>query len=52
MIVHDEKDFSDPGGTDEAFAAMKHIMETALLLRVPVRADEERGANWGQLTDV
>lgn len=52
LIVHDEKDFSDPGNTDEAFIEMKHIMETALLLRVPVRADEERGPNWGQLTDV
>lgn len=52
LIVHDEKDFSDVGGTDEAFAEMKQIMETALLLRVPVRADEERGANWGQLVDV
>jgi DNA polymerase I-like protein with 3'-5' exonuclease and polymerase domains len=52
LIVHDEKDFSDPGGTDEAFAEMKHIVETALTLRVPVRADEERGLNWGKLTDV
>jgi DNA polymerase I-like protein with 3'-5' exonuclease and polymerase domains len=52
LIVHDEKDFSDPGGTDEAFREMKHVMETALSLRVPVRVDEERGANWGALADV
>jgi DNA polymerase I-like protein with 3'-5' exonuclease and polymerase domains len=49
LIVHDEKDFSDAGGTDEAFAEMKRIMETAIPLRVPVMAEEERGSNWGQL---
>jgi DNA polymerase I-like protein with 3'-5' exonuclease and polymerase domains len=52
LIVHDEKDFSDAGGADEAFAEMKRIMETALTLRVPVMAEEERGANWGQLATV
>jgi len=54
LIVHDEKDFSDAGnaGADEAFKYTKHTMETALALRVPVRADEERGANWGALKDV
>jgi DNA polymerase I-like protein with 3'-5' exonuclease and polymerase domains len=52
LIVHDEKDFSDAGGADEAFAEMKRIMETALVLRVPVMAEEERGSNWGQLTGV
>jgi DNA polymerase I-like protein with 3'-5' exonuclease and polymerase domains len=52
LIVHDEEDFSDAGGTDEAFAEMKRVMETALVLRVPVMAEEERGANWGQLTGV
>jgi DNA polymerase I-like protein with 3'-5' exonuclease and polymerase domains len=52
LIVHDEKDFSDPGNTDEAFAAIKYEMEHAIALRVPVIAEEERGPNWGQLHDV
>lgn len=47
LTVHDEKGFSDPGGRDDAFAYMKHVMETALLLRIPVRVDEEIGPDWG-----
>lgn len=47
LTVHDELDFSDPGGRDEAFAEMKHILETAITLRIPVRADLDVGPDWG-----
>lgn len=50
LTVHDELDFSDPGGKDEAFLEMKHIMETALPgLKVPVKADGEIGPDWGHV---
>lgn len=47
LIVHDEKDFSDPGGQDEAFRYMREVMETAVRFNVPVIADGEFGPNWG-----
>jgi DNA polymerase I-like protein with 3'-5' exonuclease and polymerase domains len=47
LTVHDELDFSDPGGVDEDYEKMKHVMETALPLRVPVVSDFEIGPNWG-----
>jgi DNA polymerase-1 len=49
LTVHDELDFSDPGGRDEAFEAMKHVMETAIPLKIPVRADGECGPDWGHV---
>jgi DNA polymerase-1 len=49
LTVHDELDFSDPGGKEEAFREMKHIMETAITLRVPILVEEERGPNWGEV---
>ena len=52
LTVHDELDFSDPGGKDEAFLEMKHVMETALTLRIPVKADGEWGPDWGHITDI
>lgn len=52
LTVHDELDFSDPGGKDEAFLEMKHIMETALPLKIPVKADGEIGPNWGHVKDI
>ena len=51
LTVHDELDFIDPGGRDEAFREMQHVMETCLKLRVPVRADFEIGKNWGDVMD-
>lgn len=54
LTVHDELDFSDPDDTpivNEAFDYMQHIMETAIPLRVPVRADPDTGPNWGELGD-
>ena len=47
LTVHDELDFSDPGGREDAFSEMKHILETAIELKIPVRADEEIGPDWG-----
>jgi DNA polymerase I-like protein with 3'-5' exonuclease and polymerase domains len=47
LTVHDELDFSDPGGKDAAFLEMKRIMETAIPLSIPVRADMDIGADWG-----
>lgn len=49
LIVHDEKDFSDPGGQDEAFRYMRQVMETAVPFNVPVIADGEFGPNWGEV---
>jgi len=47
VIVHDEFGFSDPGSCAEAFREVKHTMETAIMLRVPVRAECTTGINWG-----
>jgi DNA polymerase-1 len=51
LTVHDELDFIDPGGKDEAFRAMQHEMEMCLPLRVPVIADYEIGDTWGTVGD-
>ena len=51
LTVHDELDFSDPGGKDAAFDEMKHVMENVMQLRVPVRADYEIGPNWGDVKE-
>jgi DNA polymerase I-like protein with 3'-5' exonuclease and polymerase domains len=49
LTVHDELDFSDTGHSDEAFDYMQHVLENALPLRVPVRADPEVGPDWGNV---
>jgi len=49
LTVHDELDFSDPGGKDEAFKEMKYIMETAIPLKIPVKVDYEKGDDWGHV---
>jgi DNA polymerase I-like protein with 3'-5' exonuclease and polymerase domains len=49
LTIHDELDFSDPGGRDEAFREMKRIMETACPLLIPVKADGEIGPDWGHV---
>jgi len=49
LTVHDELDFSDPGDKEEAFDAMKHVMETAILFNVPVQVGTEVGPSWGQV---
>lgn len=52
LTVHDELDFSDTGETDEAFAEMTRVMETAIQLRVPVKFENELGPNWGEVEKV
>ena len=52
LTVHDELDFSDEGGHDEAFIEMARVMETAVPLSVPVIVDGERGPNWSDLEDI
>lgn len=50
LTVHDELGFSQPDDsqqTHEALRYVKHLMETALKLRVPVRTDPDFGATWG-----
>lgn len=51
LTVHDELDFIDDGGKDEAFREMQHVMETCMTLRVPIRADYEIGPNWGDVEE-
>lgn len=52
LTVHDELDFSDEGGRDEAFKEMQHIMQTIIPLRVPVLFDCDIGPNWGDAKEV
>lgn len=47
LTVHDELDFSDMGGRDEAFREMQHVMQTIIPLRVPVLFGCDKGPNWG-----
>ena len=49
LTVHDELDFSDPGGKDAAFNEMHRILESAIPLRIPVKADAETGPDWGHV---
>jgi DNA polymerase-1 len=47
MIIHDELTFSVPDNKrNEAFKEMRHIMETAITFKIPVRVQGEMGANW------
>lgn len=50
VTVHDELGHSVPRSAAgrEAMAEVKHIMETAMVLKLPVIAEEEVGPNWGQ----
>lgn len=55
LTVHDELDFDerdDTPATREAFNYIQHMMETAIALRVPVKADPEVGSNWGDLKEL
>ncbi|QBQ71194.1 DNA polymerase I [Shewanella phage S0112] len=49
LTVHDEMDFSDKGGVDDGFKEMQRIMETAIKLKIPVKADGEIGPDWGHV---
>jgi len=54
LTVHDELDFSDPGGreAEEGFREVKNIMETCMKLKIPVIADAEAGPDWGHVEDI
>lgn len=52
LTVHDELDFSNPGGKDPAFREMQHIMETAIPFRVPIKVGHDVGPNWGECAEV
>lgn len=52
LTVHDELDFSDPGGQEEAWRYIRHTMEHAIPLRIPVLASLEVGPSWGQCVEV
>jgi DNA polymerase I-like protein with 3'-5' exonuclease and polymerase domains len=52
LTVHDELDFSDDGTNPEAWAEIKHVMENALQLEIPVLVDDEVGPDWGHLKKV
>ncbi len=52
LTVHDELNFSDPGGHEKAFKEMLNVMETALSLKIPIKADAEIGENWGHVKEI
>lgn len=52
LQVHDELDFSDPGGKDDAFREMQRVMATAIPLRVPVLVGLDVGPNWGDVEEI
>jgi DNA polymerase I-like protein with 3'-5' exonuclease and polymerase domains len=47
LTVHDELDFSNPGGVEEAYQYVQHVMETVMPLSIPVKAERESGPDWG-----
>lgn len=52
LQVHDELDFSvidDSPAQQEAYRYMRHVLETAVPLRIPVLVDSGRGPNWGAI---
>jgi len=53
LTVHDESDLSVPKtkAGREACAEIKHIMETGVELRVPIKVDMEIGPDWGHLKE-
>lgn len=51
LTVHDELGFSDPGGQDKAFREMRRVMETALKIRVPIKAACDIGPDWGHVKE-
>lgn len=52
LTVHDELDFSDPGGKSAAFREMKDILENAMPLRIPIKADCDVGPDWGHVEEL
>lgn len=52
LTVHDELDFSDAGGNEEAWRFIKYTLEHAIEFRIPIRASLEVGPDWGHCVDV
>lgn len=52
LTVHDELDFSDPGGMHKTFKEIKNIFEQAIKIKVPILVDEEIGPDWGNVKEV
>lgn len=53
LQVHDELDFSVPDEElEEVIPLIKHLMENAVKLVVPLVVDMEQGPNWGQLSAI
>jgi DNA polymerase I-like protein with 3'-5' exonuclease and polymerase domains len=50
LTVHDELDHSRPNtkAAERAVQEVKHLMEVAIPLKIPVIAEEERGPSWGE----
>lgn len=48
LTVHDELDLGVPANGNEAAREVRHLMETAIKLRVPVIVETTRGKNWGE----
>lgn len=49
LTVHDELNFSDPGGKDHCFKEIIHTCENAIKTKVPLIIDEEKGPSWGKV---
>lgn len=50
LVVHDELDWSVPSGDfNDAFNEMKHIMETVISFKIPIKMEGEWGPNWNEL---
>lgn len=52
LTVHDElvfDEYDDSAAVNDAFRYMQHVMENAIPLRVPVKADPEFGPNWADV---
>lgn len=50
LLVHDETDFSDEGGNEDAWAEFHRILITAIPLSLPVMAECDVGPDWGACT--
>lgn len=47
IMVHDELDFSDPGGYDDVFIRISRQMEESYMINVPIIVNNKTGRNWG-----
>jgi DNA polymerase I-like protein with 3'-5' exonuclease and polymerase domains len=52
LTVHDELDFSDKGGDEEAWRYVRNVLETAIPHRIPIKASLEIGPDWGHCEEV